>query len=67
MDLTMALIFKMAGIGLLTQVTSTILSTSGKSEYSELINIAGIAISLSILIPKIYSVFENVTAMFKLI
>lgn len=64
MDIT--IIFKIAGIGLITIVVSQILSHSGKSELATLTNLAGLVLVLAIVLNMISSLFETLKNMFSL-
>ena len=60
------LIFKIAGIGILTAVLHTVLEKSGKEEYAFLATLAGVVIVLGIVINLISKLFDNVKALFQL-
>lgn len=64
MDIT--IIFKIAGIGLITIVVSQILSHSGKSELATLTNLAGLVLVLAIVLNMISALFETLKNMFSL-
>lgn len=60
------LIFKIAGIGILSAVLHTVLAKSGKEEYAFLATLAGVVIVLGIVINLISKLFDNVKALFQL-
>ena len=60
------LILKIAGIGVLVTVTNSILTKSGRDEYSTFCTIAGVIIVLLMLIGEIGSLFNLVTRTFGL-
>lgn len=60
------LIFKIAAIGLIVAVVNMILSRSDRDEYAMIVTIAGIIISLMMLIPQIISLFEYTKDVFNL-
>ncbi len=60
------LIFKIAAIGLIVAVVNMILSRSDRDEYAMIVTIAGIIISLMMLIPHIISLFEYTKDVFNL-
>ncbi len=61
-----SIIFKIAGIGLITIVVSQILSHSGKSELATLANLAGLVLVLAIVLNMISSLFDTLKNMFSL-
>lgn len=60
------LIMKIAGIGLLVSAANTILSKSGRDEYSTFCTIAGVITVLIMLVSEIGSLFNLVTDTFGL-
>ena len=61
-----AVIFKIAGIGLITIVVGQILQHSGKGELATLTNLAGLVLVLAIVLNMISDLFNNIETMFNL-
>jgi len=61
-----SIILKIAGVGLLVSVTNSILSKSGRDEYSTYCTLAGIIIVLLMLIGEISNLFTIVMTSFGL-
>ncbi len=61
-----SIIFKIAGIGLITIVVSQILQHSGKGELATLTNLAGLVMVLAIVMSMIGDLFETIQTMFNL-
>lgn len=60
------LILKIAGIGILISVVSSILSKSGKDEQAMLVTVAGIVVVMLMLVDEIGTLIESVKAVFEL-
>ena len=60
------LILKIAGVGILVSVTSSILAKSGRDDYSSYCSVAGIIIVLIMLIGEISDLFKLVLTSFGL-
>lgn len=60
------LIFKIAGVGILTAVLHTILKQGGKEELAHLATWAGVALVLLWVIPMLANLFDQVRSIFKL-
>lgn len=60
------LILKIAGIGVLISVVSTILSKSGKDEQAMLVTVAGIIVVMLMLVEEMGTLIESVKAVFEL-
>ena len=60
------IIFKIAGIGLITIVVGQILQHSGKGELATLTNLAGLVLVLAIVLNMISDLFNNIETMFNL-
>lgn len=60
------LIFKIAGIGILTAVLHTVLAKSGKEEYAYLATLVGVVIALGVVINLVSRLFDNVKVLFRL-
>lgn len=61
-----SIIFKIAGIGLITIVVSQILQHSGKGELATLTNLAGLVLVLAMVVNMIASLFDTIQNMFSL-
>ena len=59
-----SLIMKIAGIGMLVSVASQILSKSGRDEQAMLVTVAGILLTLMILISQIRELFDMIVSTF---
>ena len=58
------LIFKVAGIGVLVAIASSILNKSGRDEQAMLVTVAGIVVVMLMLVGEIGELFESVRAIF---
>ena len=61
-----SIIFKIAGVGLVTIVVSQILQHSGKGEIATLTNLAGLVIVLAMVLNMISQLFDTVQNLFSL-
>ena len=61
-----ALIFKIAAVGILVTILSQILKHSGRAEHAFLLSLAGLILVLSWIIPYIYDLFVSVQNLFEL-
>ena len=61
-----ALIFKIAAVGILVTILSQILKHSGREEHAFLLSLAGLILVLSWIIPYIYDLFVSVRNLFEL-
>ncbi|HIY60661.1 MAG TPA: stage III sporulation protein AC [Candidatus Eisenbergiella pullistercoris] len=61
-----ALIFKIAAVGILVTILSQILKHSGREEHAFLLSLAGLILVLSWIIPYIYDLFVSVQNLFEL-
>lgn len=59
------LILKIAGIGILISIVSSILSKSGKDEQAMMLTVAGIIVVMLMLVDEIGSLIENVRTVFE--
>ena len=59
-----SLIIKVAGIGILVAVASQILGKSGRDEQATFVTIAGIIVTLMLLINEIGTLFDFVRSVF---
>ena len=60
------LIFKIAGIGILTAVLHSVLKHAGKEEQAQMATLAGVAIALTWVIKLLGGLFDQVRSVFKL-
>ncbi len=60
------LIFKIAGLGIVTAVLHMVLSKAGKEEYAYLTTLVGIVIVLGVVINLVSKLFDNVKLLFNL-
>ncbi len=60
------LLLKIAGVGVMTTVVSTILSRTGRDELGTLSTVAGLAIVLLMVIEKLSELFRSVASIFQL-
>lgn len=66
MDMEIGLILKIAGVGLLVSVISTILSKSGKDEQAMLVSVAGIVVVMLMLMEEIETLLRTIETVFGL-
>ena len=59
-----SLIIKIAGIGILVAIASQILSKSGRDEQAMFVTIAGIVVTLMLLVSQIRELFDTVRSLF---
>lgn len=62
----MEIIFKIAGIGLITSIVNQILKYCGKEEIASITTLAGLIISLLMIVDLIESLFTTVKSLFVL-
>lgn len=60
------LILKIAGVGLLVSVVSTMLSKAGKDEQAMLLSIGGIIVVMMLLVDEIEALLHTIEAVFGL-
>ena len=60
----MEIIFKLAGIGLITSIVNQILKYCGKEEIASVTTLAGLIISLLMLIDLVQDLFDTVRSLF---
>lgn len=58
------LILKIAGVGILVSVASAILNKSGRDEQAMLVTVAGIVVTMLLLVGEIGTLFETVRQVF---
>ena len=59
-----SLILKVAGIGVLVSISSSILNKSGRDEQAMLVTVAGIIVVMLMLVGEIGELFSSVRAIF---
>lgn len=62
----MEIIFKIAGIGLITSIVNQILKYCGKEEIASITTLAGLIISLLMVVDLIENLFTTVKSLFVL-
>ncbi len=62
--MSVALLFKMAAVGILVMILGQVLKNSGKEEYSFFVGLAGLILVLSWLLPYISELFESAENLF---
>ena len=60
----MEIIFKLAGIGLITSIVNQILKHCGKDEIASITTLAGLIISLLMVIDLVQQLFNTVKTLF---
>ncbi len=60
----MEIIFKLAGIGFITSIVNQILKYCGKEEIASITTLAGLIISLLMVVGLVQDLFETVKALF---
>ena len=64
--MSIALLFKMAAVGILVTILSQILKNSGREEYSFFVGLGGLILILTWPVPYISALFDTVEALFQL-
>lgn len=59
------LIFKLAALGILVSVLNLLLSRSGRDDYGLIVTLAGLLISLLVIIQKVNELFETIRTLFE--
>lgn len=59
------LIFKLAALGILVSVLNLLLSRSGRDDYGLVVTLAGLLISLLVIIQKVSELFETIRTLFE--
>lgn len=59
------LIFKLAALGILVSVLNMLLSRSGRDDYGLIVTLAGLLISLLVIIQKVNELFETIRVLFE--
>ena len=63
-EMDVSLILKIAGVGILVAVAAQILSKSGRDEHAMLVTIAGLIVTLLMLVGEIGKLFDMVMDVF---
>ena len=59
------LIFKLAALGILVSVLNLLLSKSGRDDYGLIVTLAGLLVSLLVIIQKVSELFETMRTLFE--
>ena len=59
------LIFKLAALGILVSVLKLLLSRSGRDDYGLIVTLAGLLISLLVIIEKVNELFQTIRTLFE--
>lgn len=59
------LIFKLAALGILVAVLNLLLARSGRDDYGLIVTLAGLLISLLVIIQKVNELFQTVRMLFE--
>ena len=59
------LIFKLAALGILVSVLNLFLSKSGRDDYGLIVTLAGLLVSLLVIIQKVNELFETIRTLFE--
>jgi stage III sporulation protein AC len=62
--MSVAIIFKIAGVGIVVSVLGQILKQSGREEQAFLLSLAGLIIVLCWIVPQISDLFETMETLF---
>lgn len=66
MDIDIGLVLKIAGVGVLVSVISSILTKSGKDEQAMLVTVGGIVVVMLMLVEEIGLLLQTVQSVFGL-
>lgn len=59
------LIFKLAALGILVSVLNLLLSKSGRDDYGLIVTLAGLLVSLLVIVNKVSELFETIRVLFE--
>ncbi len=59
------LIFKLAALGILVAVLNLLLARSGRDDYGLIVTLAGLLISLLVIIQKVNELFQTIRTLFQ--
>ena len=62
----LSLLFQLAGMGVLTTVVASVLTSSGRSELANLATVAGLAIVMLMVVDVLADLFSSVQTIFQL-
>ena len=65
-DMSIAVVFKMAGIGILVAIICQLLKQTGRDDMAMLAALSGLVLTLSMVADLIGDLFENVRRIFEL-
>lgn len=61
-----SVLFKLAGLGILTSMVNLVLKKSDKDEIATIVTLASLVIALAILLDMIAGLFDNIRSIFEL-
>jgi len=64
--MSIAIIFKIAAVGILVTILNQVLKQSGREEQAFLVSLAGLILVLMWIVPSIYDLFSTVQNLFEL-
>ncbi|MBQ3257353.1 MAG: stage III sporulation protein AC [Oscillospiraceae bacterium] len=59
------LIFKLAALGILVSVLNLLLAKSGRDDYGLIVTLAGLLVSLLVIVNKVNELFETIRVLFE--
>ena len=59
------LIFKLAALGILVSVLNMVLSRSGRDDYGLIVTLAGLLLSLLVIVEKVSELFQTIRTLFE--
>lgn len=59
------LIFKLAALGILVSVLNLLLAKSGRDDYGLIVTLAGLLVSLLVIVNKVNELFETIRFLFE--
>ena len=59
------LIFKLAALGILVSVLNLLLAKSGRDDYGLIVTLAGLLVSLLVIVRKVSELFETIRVLFE--
>lgn len=59
------LIFKLAALGILVSVLNLLLAKSGRDDYGLIVTLAGLLVSLLVIVRKVNELFETIRVLFE--
>ena len=60
------IVFKIAGIGMITAILHSILEQAGKKEYAWMVTVVGVMAAMGVVVDMAAQLFNNVRAVFQL-